>query len=311
MNQKKISFVLPFYNEEGNIERLYSEMKALLTEVEKKYFTEVICVNDGSRDNTLNQLINLHNKDKRFKIINFARNFGHQIAITAGMDNATGDAVIIMDSDLQDPPKVSLDLITKWEEGYEVVYAQRRTRKDTIFKRTTAYFFYRLLDSLANIRIPKDTGDFRLLDQKVVKALGSFEERNRFVRGMISYIGFKQTGVLFDRDERFSGKTHYPLNKMIRFAIDGITSFSTVPLQLISQLGFAVSFLSFLGIIYAIIMRLFFPEITVSGWTFIVIAILFIGGVQMIMLGILGTYIGRIYTEVQKRPLYIISSKFE
>jgi glycosyltransferase involved in cell wall biosynthesis len=311
MSQKKISFVLPFYNEEGNIEKLYIEVAALLTEVEKKYSTEVICVNDGSRDNTLELLIGLHNKDKRFKVINFARNFGHQIAITAGMDNATGDAIIIMDSDLQDPPQVSLDLITKWEEGYEVVYAQRKTRKDTFFKRTSAYVFYRLLDSLANIRIPKDTGDFRLLDKKVVNALKSFEERNRFVRGMISYIGFKQTGVLFDRDERFAGKTHYPLSKMIRFAIDGITSFSTVPLQLISQLGFVVSFLSFIGIVYAIIMRLFFPEITVSGWTFIVIAILFIGGVQMIMLGILGTYIGRIYTEVQKRPLYIISSKFE
>lgn len=305
--KKLISYIFPFYNEGKTIEALYEAMYPILAEVEKKYDVEVICINDGSRDETIEKLIGLHQKDHRFKIIDFSRNFGHQIAVTAGLDYAQGDALIIMDSDLQDPPQVSLELIQKWEEGYDVVYAQRKTRKDTPFKKLTAYLFYRTLDSLADIRIPKDTGDFRLMDKKVADELRKFKERNRFLRGLVSYVGFKQTGVLFDRHERFAGETGYPLKKMIKFALDGITSFSTVPLKLISQLGFFVSFMSMVGIIYALLMRFFFPAVTVPGWTMIVISIFFIGGIQMLMLGILGTYIGRIYSEVQNRPLYMVS----
>lgn len=305
--KKLISYIFPIYNESLNIDKLYEEVSKILVDVEQKYRAEVICINDGSKDNSWEKLMEIANKDHRFKIINFSRNFGHQMAVTAGLDFSKGDAVIIMDSDLQDPPKVSLELIQKWEEGYEVVYAQRRKRKDTIFKKFTAYMFYRVLDQFADIRIPKDTGDFRLMDRKVVDALGKFNEKNRFLRGLVAYLGFKQIPVLFDREERFAGETGYPLKKMIKFAIDGITSFSTTPLKLITQFGFFVSLLSFIGIVYAIVMKVLRPDLTVSGWTFMIIAILFIGGVQMIMMGVLGTYIGRIYSEVQNRPLYLIS----
>ena len=306
--KKLISYIFPVYNEEGNIHKL---QEVLLKEIEKKsdkYDFEIVCINDGSTDSSLDKLIEIQKKDKRFKIINFSRNFGHQMAITAGLDFARGDAVIIMDADLQDPPSVSLELIEKWEEGYEVVYAQRRTRQDTKFKKFTAFLFYRTLDKLADIRIPKDTGDFRLMDRKVVEALKKFREKNRFMRGLVAYVGFKQTGVLFDRQERFSGKTHYPLKKMIKLALDGITSFSTVPLKLMTQIGIFISILSLIGIIFALFVRIFIPEATIPGTTFAIIATLFIGGVQIFMMGILGTYIGRIYSEVQGRPLYIVSS---
>jgi dolichol-phosphate mannosyltransferase len=305
---KLISFIIPCYNEEESLDTLYSELIKILAEVEKKYETEVFCINDGSRDKTFEMLTAIHEKDKRFKIINFSRNFGHQIAVTAGLDYVKGDAVVIMDADMQDPPTVSLEMIQKWEEGYEVVYGQRKAREgETIFKKFTAFAFYRILDSLADIRIPKDTGDFRLMDRKVVETLKKFGERNRFLRGLVSYVGFKQTAVLFERPESIRSVTHYPFKKMIKLAFDGITSFSTVPLKWITSFGFFVSFLSFLGIIYAVYERIANPETTVAGWTFMVTAIFFIGGVQMIMLGILGTYIGRIYSEVQKRPLYIVS----
>ena len=306
--KKLISYIFPAYNEEKSLDAFYEAMNPVLEEASKKYDVEIIFINDGSKDSTLEKLIEFHNKDNRVKVINFSRNFGHQWAITAGLDYARGNAVIIMDADLQDPPKVSLELIEKWEEGFEVVYAQRRTRKDTPFKKFTAHMFYRTLDKLADIRIPKDTGDFRLMDKKVVDVIKQFREQNRFMRGLVSYVGFKQTAVLFDRNERFAGETHYPFKKMVKLALDGITGFSTVPLRLISQFGFFVSLIAFIGIIYAIFVRIFFPEATVHGTTLAIISVLFIGGVQMIMLGILGTYIGRIYSEVQDRPLYIISS---
>ncbi len=308
MNKKLISYVFPVYNESENLAKLYESLNGAISLLQDKYLFEIIFVNDGSKDNSLSKLIELQEKDTRCKIINFSRNFGHQIAITAGIDYARGDAVIIMDADLQDPPSVSRDLINKWEDGFEVVYAQRKTRQDRIFKKVTAHLFYWVLDSLANISIPKDTGDFRLMDRKVIDVLKSFRERNRFLRGLSAYVGYKQTAVLFDRDLRYAGKTNYSLSKMMKLAFDGLTSFSTVPLDLILRLGWIVSFFSFLGIVYAVILRFFFPSITVSGWTFLVCATLFIGGVQMIMLGIVGTYIGRIYTEVQQRPLYIIES---
>lgn len=306
---KLISFIIPCYNEEESLPTLYPELCKILSEAEKNYQTEVICINDGSKDKTFQMLIELHQKDSRFKIINFSRNFGHQMAVTAGLDFAKGDAIIIMDADMQDPPRVALEMITKWEEGFEVVYGQRKQREgESIFKKFTAFAFYRILDRLADIRIPKDTGDFRLMDRKVVDTIKNFHEKNRFLRGLVAYVGFKQTAVLFERPESIRSVTHYPFKKMVKLALDGITSFSTVPLRMITSFGFFVSFLSVLGIFYAIYERTFHPDTTAIGWTFTVTSIFFIGGVQMIMLGILGTYIGRIYNEVQNRPLYIVSS---
>lgn len=305
---KLISYIFPIYNESGNIDLLYKTILETTKPLKKTYDLEFIFINDGSRDNSLGKLYAIMERDARVKVINFARNYGHQIAVTAGIDEAKGDAVIIMDSDMQDPPKVSLELIKKWEEGYGVAYAQRRTRKDTFFKKLTAKWFYIILQKLADIEIPRNTGDFRLMDRKVVDELKKFKEHNRFLRGMVSYVGFKQIAVQFDRDERHSGVTGYPLKKMLKFASDGILSFSSAPLKLIRNLGFLIAGLSFLGIIYAIVLRLFFPQITVAGWTFIVISILFVGGIQLIMLGVLGSYIGRIYTEVQNRPLYGVES---
>lgn len=305
MSKQLISYIFPIYNEEGNIELLVNTMNGLLKK-HPKYNYEIIFINDGSKDKSLDMLVTLSKKDKRITVIDFARNFGHQIAVTAGLDYAKGDAVIIMDSDMQDPPKVSFELIEKWEQGYDVVYAQRRSRKDTFFKKLTADMFYRTLQKLADIDIPRNTGDFRLVDRKVVNEMKRFKEHNRFLRGMVSYIGFKQIAVPFDRDERHAGETGYPLKKMLKFAADGIFSFSTYPLKFIRNVGFFVASLAFLGIIYAIFMKIFFPEITIEGWTFIVISVLFMGGIQLIMLGVLGSYIGRIYTETQNRPLYMI-----
>lgn len=286
---------------------LYKTMNKLFAS-NSNYDYELIFINDGSRDDSLSLLKDIQKKDSRVVVIDFARNFGHQIAVTAGLDHAAGDAVIIMDSDMQDPPIVSFELIGKWEEGFEVVYAQRRTRKDTFLKKLTANLFYRFLHRVAEINIPRNTGDFRLIDRRVVDELRKFKEHNRFLRGMVSFIGFRQTAVLFDRDERHAGETGYPLKKMLKFAADGILSFSTVPLKLISNMGYIVAGFSLIGIIYAIVLRIFFPHLTVEGWTFIVITILFIGGVQLIMLGILGGYIGRIYTETLNRPLYTVAN---
>jgi glycosyltransferase involved in cell wall biosynthesis len=305
---KLISYVFPIHNESGNIELLHETLDSVISEISNRYAFEIIFVNDGSTDNSLELLYAAQQADKRIKVINFARNFGHQIAVTAGLDYAKGDAVIIMDSDLQDPPRVSIELLDKWDEGYQVVYAQRRTRKDTFFKKITASGFYWTLEKLADIEIPRNTGDFRLIDRKVVDALNKFREHDRFLRGLISYVGFKQTGILFDRDERHAGETSYPLRKMIKFAGDGIFSFSSFPLKLISRLGYFISALSFIGIMYVLIVKLADPRTAVAGWAFTVIAILLVGGVQLIMLGTLGSYIGRIYTETQGRPLYLVES---
>ena len=305
---KLISFVLPIHNESGNIDLLQQTLNRVLKKINNSYGFEFVYINDGSTDDSLLKLYDLQNKDDRIVVINFARNFGHQLAVTAGLDNAKGAAVIIMDTDLQDPPEVCLELIAKWEEGYDVVYAQRLKRKDTLFKKITASGFYWLLQKMAEIDIPRNTGDFRLIDRKVVSALNQFREHNRFLRGLVSYVGFKQIAVQFNRDERHDGDTSYPLKKMLRFAGDGILSFSAVPLKLISRIGFSISALSFLGIIYAIVEKFVDPRTVVPGWTFIVIAVLIVGGMQLIMLGVLGSYIGRIYTESQNRPLYILES---
>jgi len=306
--KKLVSYIFPIYNESGNIDLLYDVLSEVTRRKSETYNFEIIFVNDGSKDDSLEKLYSLQARDDRIVVINFARNFGHQLAVTAGLDHAHGDAIIIMDSDMQDPPAVSLELLNKWEEGFDVVYAQRRTRKDSFFKRFTASAFYITLDKLADIRIPRNTGDFRLVDKRVVDELKKFKEHNRFLRGMVSYVGFKQTAVQFDRDERHAGVTGYPLRKMLSFAADGIFSFSVFPLKLISRAGYIISSLSFLGIVYAIAVKLVDPTTVVAGWTFIVIAILLVGGVQLIMLGVLGSYLGRVYTEAQNRPLYIVES---
>ena len=305
---KKISYIFPIYNEEESIELLYKTVAKTLKPLEKTYSFELLFVNDGSKDSSLSLLWKLAESDPRVVVVDLSRNFGHQIAVTAGIHEATGDALIIMDSDLQDPPAVSLELIEKWEEGFDVVYAQRRSRKDTAFKKATASLFYRTLQRLADINIPRNTGDFRLISRKVADELNRYGEHNRFLRGMVSYVGFKQIGVEFDRDERHAGVSKYPLRKMLRLAADGIISFSSAPLKLISRIGYAISLFSVLAILYVLAVKVFFPETAVEGWAFTVISIFFVGGVQMTMLGVIGSYIGRIYTEVQGRPLYGISS---
>lgn len=307
MSKKLISYIFPIYNEAENIELLVSTMSKLLAQ-HKKYRYELIFINDGSRDNSLEMLQRVALQDADVIVVDLSRNFGHQIAVTAGIDIAKGGAVIIMDSDMQDPPSVSFELIKKWEQGYDVVYAQRRSRKDTFFKKLTADIYYRTLQKFADIDIPRNTGDFRLLDRAVVDQLKRFKEHNRFLRGMVSFIGFRQVAVQFDRDARHAGTTGYPFKKMVGFALDGIFGFSSSPLKFISKLGYVIAGLSVVGILYTLILRLYFPSHTVEGWAFIVISIFFIGGIQLIMLGVLGNYIGRIYVEAQDRPLYMTRS---
>ncbi|GFO73742.1 polyisoprenyl-phosphate glycosyltransferase [Bathymodiolus japonicus methanotrophic gill symbiont] len=300
-----LSLVIPCYNEEQVIAETVSRLNnfcAELTDLE----VELIFIDDGSQDNTLAILRDHAAQDPRIKVICFARNFGHQIAVTAGMDAAKGDAVVLIDADLQDPPEVIHQMIAKWREGYDVVYGTRTARKgESIFKRSSARGFYRLLNKLSDVPIPLDTGDFRLMTQPIVDSLKAMPERDRFVRGMVSWVGFKQIAIPYQRAERFAGKSKYPLRKMLRFATDGILSFSTKPLQMSIALGMLAAFIAMGGIVYAIAMRIF-TDIWVEGWTALMIAILFLGGVQLICVGILGEYIGRIYNEVKQRPLYIV-----
>jgi glycosyltransferase involved in cell wall biosynthesis len=300
-----ISYVLPVYNEQEGISAFHTALTAALAERQDLDY-ELVYVNDGSADGSLALLEELAKDDSHVRVIDFARNFGHQIAITAGLDIAKGDAVIVMDTDLQDPPRVSLELVDAWREGAEIVHARRRSRQDTAFKRTTAHMFYRLLRSWTDVDIPVDTGDFRLLDRRVADELRRYRERSRFVRGIVASMGYRQKEISFDRDERFAGETKYPLRKMARLAIDGVTSFSTTPLKLITRLGFVVLLLSLVGIVYALAMKFFRPDITVSGWTMLMVVVLFLGGTQMLSLGVLGSYIGRIYSEAQRRPLYLV-----
>ncbi|MFF4586952.1 glycosyltransferase family 2 protein [Streptomyces sp. NPDC001388] len=300
-----ISYVLPVYNERDGIAAFHAELTAALAGRPDLDF-ELVYVNDGSADGSLAVLRGLAEQDDRVRIVDFARNFGHQIAITAGLDVARGDAVIVMDTDLQDPPRVSLELVDAWREGAEIVHARRRSRQDTVFKRTTAHLYYRLLRSSTEVDIPLDTGDFRLLDRRVADELRKYREKSRFVRGIVASMGYRQTEVAFDRDERFAGETKYPLRKMAKLAVDGVTSFSTVPLKMITRLGFVVLALSMTGILYALAMKFLRPDITVSGWTMLMVVVLFLGGVQMLSLGVIGTYVGRIYSEAQGRPLYLV-----
>lgn len=306
-DRRTVAWVLPVYNESGNLRLFYDRVAAVADSLALRYSMRFVFIDDGSADESLSMLLDLRASDPRVDVLSFSRNFGHQLAVTAGLDFADADAVIVIDTDLQDPPEVALDLVARWESGADVVYAQRRRRKDTLMKRTTAYLFYSLLRRLASVDIPRNTGDFRLLDRRVVEELRKYREHDRFLRGIVSYVGFRQEAVLFDRDARHSGTSGYPFRKMVRFAADGIFGFSTVPLQAISRLGFIVSGIALLGIIYALVIRLFVSQIAVPGWAFQTIATFFIGGIQLVMLGVLGSYVGRIYVEVRNRPLYTLA----
>jgi dolichol-phosphate mannosyltransferase len=300
-----ISFVLPVHDEAGGLRDFHAELTRASGKRPDLSF-EFVYVNDGSRDGSLELLRDLERTDPRVRVLDLSRNFGHQIAITAGIDHAHGDAVVVMDTDLQDPPEVALELIAAWELGADIVYAQRRSRRDSPFKRFTAWLYYALLHAFAEVDIPRNTGDFRLMDRRAADALRQHRERNRFVRGMVASLGFTQVGVPFDRDERSAGTTSYPLAKMLRLATDGITSFSTAPLRLITRLGALSVGLALFGIVYAVAQKVVWPETTVAGWTWLVVAVLFMGGVQMLSLGVIGSYVGRIYSEVQNRPLYLL-----
>ena len=298
------SVVIPIHNEEDNLLELYNRLSIVLKNVCENY--EIIFVNDYSSDKSLEIINNLSLKDSKVKFIDFSRNFGHQVSITAGMDYSSGEAVVIMDGDLQDPPELIPKLIEEWKKGFDVVYAVRRKREgETIFKKITASLFYRLFSKLANINMPLDTGDFRLIDRKVLESLKSIREKHRFMRGLVSWVGYNQTGVFYDREKRGAGETKYPFFKMLKFSIDGITSFSLIHLKIATFLGFIISSISFLIGLYFLFIKLFTNKM-VQGWITLAGSILFIGGIQLVILGIIGEYIGRIYEEVKDRPLYIV-----
>ncbi len=299
----ELSVVIPAFNEQDNVEPMAERLVAALEGVVDGL--EVLFVDDGSSDATWERVAALARRDPRVRGIRFARNFGHQAAVTAGVDAARGTAVVIIDADLQDPPEVIPELVARWREGYEVVYAQREDREgETAFKKATAAAFYRILRAITNVDIPVDTGDFRLMGPDALAAFRALPERNRFIRGLVSWVGFPQAAVRYQRHARHAGETKYPLRKMVRFAIDGITSFSFLPLRLATWTGFGVSLLAFLYILVVIALKIL--GINWPGYTSLMAAILFLGGVQLIMIGILGEYLGRVFDEVKRRPLYLV-----
>ncbi|MEE1118350.1 MAG: glycosyltransferase family 2 protein [Bacteroidales bacterium] len=303
----EISAIVPSYNEEKNVPLIYKRLTDTLSQISDKY--EIIFVNDCSKDSTLSVIKQISEKDSHVKYISFSRNFGHQIAVSAGLDMCKGTAVVIIDGDLQDPPELILEMYKKYQEGYKVVYAKRKTREgETWFKKATAKLFYRFLAAMTSIEIPVDVGDFRLIDQVIVNHLRNMPEKSKYIRGQISWIGYKQTFVEYHRDARLYGKTNYPLKKMLRLAFDGITAFSDKPLKMASAIGIISAILSLLAIVYALISHFIFDS-AVSGWTSLIISVLFIGGVQLITIGIIGEYIARINNDVRNRPLYIIEEE--
>lgn len=303
----RYSIIIPLYNEEAVVCETHKRLSAVMSSTGEEY--ELIFVNDGSRDKTELLVKEIMERDKHTCLINFSRNFGHQTAISAGMDNARGQAVVVIDADLQDPPEVILEMIEKWKEGYDVVYGKRTVREgETVFKKATAKLFYRFLSAMTPIDIPNDTGDFRLIDRKVCDAMKKLTEKNRYIRGLVSWVGFKQASVEYVRKERFAGETKYPLKKMLKFATDAITSFSYKPLKLAGYAGYTLSAVSFIYLLYVIIRKLTVGDFSI-GWASAVAISLFFNGVILIVLGIMGEYIGRIYDECKGRPLYIIDEK--
>jgi glycosyltransferase involved in cell wall biosynthesis len=299
-----ISVIIPVFNEEKNIQNLYDRLSQVMQNLSVTY--ELIFVNDGSQDASIGLIKVLSKKHKSVKYIDFSRNFGHQIAVTAGLDKTIGDAVVIIDADLQDPPELIAEMYQKRKEGFEVIYAKRKNRKgESFLKLWTARIFYRLLAKMTSISIPVDTGDFRMIDKKIVEVLREMPEKNKYLRGQISWVGFNQTFVEYDRQERQAGSTGYTYRKMLHFALDGITAFSDVPLKIVTYFGFIVSVIAFFVAIYALLAK-FVWENSVPGWTSLMIAILFIGGIQMIAVGIIGEYLSRMNHNIRNRPLYII-----
>lgn len=308
MKRKLISIVVPMYFEEKVAEECYQRLTDVAKDNKLNY--EIVFVNDGSTDKTLDILEYIAQNDKHVRVISFSRNFGHQIAITAGMDKARGDAIVIIDADLQDPPELIPKMVTLWEEGYDVIYAKRKKRDgETWLKLLTAKLFYRFLNKMSSVEIPVDTGDFRLMDKKVVDVLRKMPEQNRFVRGMVSWIGFKQIPLEYERKERFAGETKYPFKKMIKFAADGIISFSSKPLKLIQQIGIYTTLIAFGILIYSLISSILGFGNQVPGWTSLMTAVTFIGGIQLLSIGIIGEYIARIYDESKGRPVYVIEKE--
>ncbi len=302
-----LSVIIPSYNEERNVGIMHERLTKTLSEITDSY--EMIFVNDCSKDETLLRIKELAEKDSHVKYLSFSRNFGHQIAVSAGLDFCTGEAVVIIDGDLQDPPELITQMYERYKEGYKVVYAKRKTREgETWFKKATAKIFYRLLASMTSIDIPVDVGDFRLIDRVIVEHLRNMPEKSKYIRGQIAWIGYKQTFVEYHRDARLYGTTNYPLKKMLRFALDGITAFSDKPLKIASGLGIFAAIVSLLALVYALVSHFCFHA-TITGWTSLILSVLFIGGVQLITIGIIGEYIARINNDVRNRPLYILDEK--
>lgn len=304
----ELSVVVPLYNEELNIDYLFERLTSVLNRLNMTY--EIVCVNDGSKDNTLMHLIEYHTQNPQIKVVNLSRNYGKEIALSAGLDYARGNAVIPIDADLQDPPELIEELVEKWREGYDVVYATRRSRTgESLLKRFTANAFYRIIDSISHVPIPRDTGDFRLLDRRVVNAIKQLPERTRFMKGLFAWVGFKQTSVLFDRPSRYKGETKWNYWRLWNFALDGIMSFSFVPLKVWSYIGLLVAIPSFFYASFLVLRTIFFG-VQVAGYASIMVAILFLGGVQLVSLGVIGEYVGRVYEEVKGRPLYLVRDTY-
>ena len=307
--QQTLSIVVPVYFEEQVLEVFYNRVVEALAPLKDEFQLELVFVNDGSKDRSQAILAELHGQDPRVKVLQLSRNFGHQIAVTAGVDHAGGDVVVIIDADLQDPPEVILAMLDKWREGFKVVYGVRTDRKgENAFKLVTAKAFYRIMGRLSDVAIPLDTGDFRLMDRTVVAGLREMREESRYIRGMVSWLGFQQCGVTYSRDPRYAGKTKYTLHKMVRFAFNGITSFSEKPLILAGWLGLLVTAGGFVFLLYILASKILRPWTVVSGWASLVAIVIFFGGIQLLSLGILGQYIGRIYREVKRRPLYVLEA---
>ncbi|AOY75546.1 glycosyltransferase family 2 protein [Clostridium formicaceticum] len=305
MKEKLISLVVPMYCENEVARECYKRLKKVMQENNISH--EILFVNDGSKDNTLNILEEIAAEDKKVKVISFARNFGHQIAVTAGIKKATGDAVVVIDADLQDPPELIPDMLKLWQQGYHVVYGQRKKRRgETWFKLTTAKYFYRFLNKMTEVDIPVDTGDFRLMDRRVVDVFNSMPEKNRFIRGMISWIGFKQTALMYEREERFAGETKYPLKKMLKLASDGILSFSFKPIKWIEGTGLVVILLGILLMLYSGISWVRGTVSSIPGWLWLMVLL---SGIHLFALGIIGEYLVRIYDEARRRPLYTVEKE--
>ncbi len=301
-----LSVVVPCYNESSNLDILFSRLETALDALGETY--EIVCVDDGSRDNTLADLEAHHHRNPAIVVVGLARNFGKEVALTAGIDHARGDAVVPIDADLQDPPEVIGELVTRWREGYDVVYARRRSRQgESWVKRATANVFYRVIDRVSEVPIPRDTGDFRLMDRRVVEALKDLPERNRFMKGLFAWVGFRQAEVSYDRDPRLHGNTTWNYWRLWNFALEGITSFSTVPLRIWSYVGVVVSLVA-LALAMVLVIRGTDPD--APGYASLMVAVLFLGGVQLISLGVLGEYLGRIYREVKGRPLYLVRDRW-